>query len=108
VKVLAVLVQRWLPPVLGGVLALLVARLLLRLLAARPDNLGVTSIYRLTQPLVQPLQMLDAGQPRFGASLELSTLTLVLVLLVLGYLMWQLAAAHVAGNPVPQIDVGKE
>lgn len=107
-KRLAVLVQQWLPPLLGGVLALLVARLLLRLMAARPDNLGVASIYRLTQPLVQPLQFLDAGQPRFGASLELSTLTLVLVLLVLGYLVWQLAAAHTAGNSAPHTDVGKE
>ncbi|NJL05420.1 MAG: hypothetical protein HC911_11085 [Chloroflexaceae bacterium] len=107
-KPLAALGQRWLPRLLGGVLALLVARLLLRLMAARPDNLGVASIYRLTQPLVQPLQMLDAGQPRFGASLELSTLTLVLVLLVLGYLVWQRAAAPTAGHPAPQIDVGKE
>ena len=40
-KRLAVLVQRWLPPLLGGVLALLVARLLLRLMAARPDNPAV-------------------------------------------------------------------
>lgn len=107
-KPLAALGQRWLPPLLGGVLALLVARLLLRLMAARPDNLGVASLYRLTQPLVQPLQFLDTGQPRFGASLELSTLTLVLALLVLGYLAWQLAAAHAAGTPAPEAAVGKE
>ncbi len=100
--------QRWLPSLLGGMLALLVARLLLRLMAARPDNPGVASIYRLTQPLVQPLQFLDAGQPRFGASLELSTLTLVLALLVIGYLVWRLAAAHTAGTPAPESAFGKE
>lgn len=72
----------------GGVGGLLLARLVLRLLAARPDNPGVAFIYQLTAPLVAPLQRLDAGQPRFGAILELSTLTLLLGLAVVGYLLW--------------------
>ncbi len=72
----------------GGVAGLLLARLVLRLLAARPDNPGITFIYQSTAPLVAPLQSLDAGQPRFGAVLELSTLTLLLGLAVVGYLLW--------------------
>jgi uncharacterized protein YggT (Ycf19 family) len=77
---------------LTGVLeALLLARLVARLLAARPDNLFIEALYRVTQPLVLPLQALDAQQPRFGAVLELSTLVLVVVVPLLGYGLWRLA-----------------
>ncbi len=61
----------------GALEGLLVARLLLLLLAARPDNPTVAALLSLTEPIVAPLSFVDAGQPRFGAVLELSTLILV-------------------------------
>ena len=73
---------------IGALEALLLARLLARLLAARPENLAIVLLYRLSDPLVAPLAGLDSGQPRFGAILELSTLLLLLVLLVVGYALW--------------------
>ena len=33
------------------------------------------AVYGVTQPLIEPLQALDAGQPQYGASLEFATLT---------------------------------
>lgn len=70
--------------ILGAVEALLLARLVLRLLAARPDNPTVAVLYALTGPMVGLLAPLDSGQPRFGSVLELSTLTLVMILLIGG------------------------
>ncbi len=67
---------------LGAGAALLGARLLLRLLAARPDNPVLSAFFALTAPPA-PLAALDRGQPRFGATLELSTLVLMLALLIL-------------------------
>jgi hypothetical protein len=64
---------------LGGVAALLMARLVLRLLAARPDNPVVAALFAITTP-PGALAILDAGQPRFGATLDFSTLALILVL----------------------------
>ena len=67
---------------------MLLARLLLRLLAARPDNPAVAALYALTGPLVWPLGWLDAGQPKFGAVLELSTLALIVVVAGAGLVIW--------------------
>jgi YGGT family len=67
---------------IGGAEALLLARLLLRLLAARPDNPFVGVLLWATTPLSAPLAFLDAGQPRFGAVLEFSTLALFLLLAI--------------------------
>lgn len=73
----------------GGLLnALLWARLVARLWAARPENLAIQLLYALTTPLIKPFQRLDAHQPRFGAVLELSTLALISGLLLLSYLTW--------------------
>lgn len=66
--------------------ALLGARLLLRLLAARPDNPVLSVFFALTAPR-GPLAALDQGQPRFGATLELSTLALMIALLALSMLI---------------------
>jgi uncharacterized protein YggT (Ycf19 family) len=70
---------------------LLAVRLLARLLAARPDNPAIQVVYTLTNPPVALLRVLDSGQPRFGAVLELSTLTLLLLVPLVGYLGWRLA-----------------
>lgn len=74
---------------LGGALSgLLIARLVLKLLAARPDSPAITWLYALTGPLVAPFAVLDRGQPRFGAILELSTLTTLLVVIIITALGW--------------------
>jgi hypothetical protein len=77
--------------ILGGVEALLLARLALRLLAARPENPVVAALYAATAPLRAPLAALDAGQPRFGATLEFSTLALFLLLLIVGVVVGRLS-----------------
>jgi hypothetical protein len=75
---------------LGGITALLLARILLRLFAARPENPVIAALFAITTP-PPAVVILDAGQPRFGAVLELSTLALVVLLLAAGLLLriWQ-------------------
>ena len=76
--------------VLGGITAILLARLVLRLVAARPDNPIFTAFFAITTP-PRVLAALDAGQPRFGAVLEFSTLALIVLLLIAVLLLrfWQ-------------------
>lgn len=81
-------VQLVAPWIVGVCEALLVARLLARMLAARPDNPLVQGLYALSRPLVQPLMFLDGAQPRFGAVLELSTLTAAIIVPLVSYLVW--------------------
>lgn len=71
----------------GSCEALLLARLVARLLAARPDNPMIHLLYTVSLPLVQPLAFLDANQPRFGAILELSTFALLISVPVASYLL---------------------
>ena len=71
---------------LGAAAALLAARLVLRLVAARPDNPVFNVFFTLTTPL-PPLALLDRGQPRFGAVLEFSTLVLLLILVAVGLIV---------------------
>ena len=70
--------------IVGGMEGLLLARLVLRLFAARPDNPFVQIFLAVTGPLLTPLAFLDAEQPRYGATLELSTLALVVLLALAG------------------------
>lgn len=79
---------RLIASIAGAAGAILLARLLLRLLAARPDNPAVAMLYAVTAPFVAPLAWLDAGQPKFGAVLELSTLALILVVVGAGLVAW--------------------
>jgi uncharacterized protein YggT (Ycf19 family) len=76
----------------GAVEALLLARFVARVFAARPDNPAIAALDALSAPLVRPLQLLDAQQPRFGSVIELSTLLLLLLLPMAGYLLWRLVA----------------
>ena len=78
------LVRHILVYAIGAVEGLLLARLMLRLLAARPDNPFVQTFLAMTAPLLAPLAFLDSGQPRYGATLELSTLALVILLALAG------------------------
>jgi uncharacterized protein YggT (Ycf19 family) len=91
---LAGCVLRGVPIATGALEALLLARLLARLLAARPDNPAIQLLYALTDPLVMPLRALDAQQPQFGAVLELSTLALLVVVPVVGYVLWYVVASR--------------
>ena len=73
----------------GIVEGLLLVRLIGLLFAARPDNRGLMLLFDLVAPLVWPWQWLDrmAGQPRFGARLELATLAAMLMVALL-YRAW--------------------
>lgn len=76
---------------LAGLLeALLLARLVARLLAARPDSPAIMILYGVTGPLVTPLAALAYDQPPFGAALELSTLSMAILVPLLAYLAWVL------------------
>lgn len=90
----AVALPRVVAALTGAYESLLLARLLARLLAARPDNPAIQALYALTDPLVGLLHPLDAQQPRFGAVLELSTLTLILLVPVFGYIVWRLSGRY--------------
>ena len=75
---------------LGGLLA---ARLVALLLAVRPDNPAISLLLTLTAPLTAPFRVLDrlAGQPQFGARLELATLVaLALVIGIAAVVQWVL------------------
>lgn len=87
---LAAVVIVWLA---GLVEALLIARLVGRLLAARPGNPAFTLLYGVTDPLVTWLAFLDYDQPPYGAALEFSTLALVCCVALVAYLAWVLLAA---------------
>ena len=78
---------------IGGAAALLLARLVLRLLAARPDNPVFNALFGITTP-PPLLAFLDREQPRFGATLEFSTLALLLALFALGLLVARLGNAR--------------
>lgn len=84
------LLTRLIAWVVGTVGALLLARLLARLLAGRAENPVLHLLYNITDPLVAPLARLNAGQPHFGAVLELSTLVALVLLLTVGYGVWRL------------------
>jgi hypothetical protein len=72
----------------GAAEALLLARLLARLLAARPDNPAIVALYAVTGPLIAPLSWLDLAQHRFGAVLELATLSSAILMPMIAYLLW--------------------
>jgi len=78
---------------LGGITAILLARLVLRLVAARPDNPVFAAFFAITTP-PRLFAALDAGQPRFGAALEFSTLALIVLLLAAGLLLQRLWRGH--------------
>ena len=76
------------PTVVGAIQGLLLARLVALLFAARPDNLVFEILFALTTPLIWPWRWIDllAGQPRFGARLELATLAALAMLALLAAL----------------------
>ena len=75
--------------VVGLVEGLLLLRLVALLFAARPDNVWLALVLVMTAPLTAPFRVLDqwAGQPRFGARLELATL-MAMLLFALGAAVW--------------------
>src|SRR5215212_6455227 len=88
-------VRHILAGLIGGVAALLLARLVLRLLAARSDNPIFYTLFTITAP---PLAFLDRQQPRFGATLEFSTLILLLILIALGLIVARVGKARSGGR----------
>ncbi len=84
------------PNLIGAIEALVLARLVLRLFAARPDNPVFQGLFTATGVLAAPFTILDTYQPRFGAVLEFSTLALALVLplAILGFARFTRASSH--------------
>jgi hypothetical protein len=82
----------------GVVEALLLARLVARLLAARPDNPSIQLLYALTGPLAAPLAALNYDQPPYGAALEFGTLVMAIVVPAAAYLAWILLRRAATGR----------
>lgn len=76
---------RWSAVLIGVLEGLLLVRFIALLFAARPDNPAIMLLLTLTTPLTAPFRALDqlAGQPQFGARLELATLASMIGLLAL-------------------------
>jgi uncharacterized protein YggT (Ycf19 family) len=74
---------------IGALEGLLLARLIARLFAARPDNPVFQALLSVTDLLRAPLAALDSAQPRFGATLEYSTLVLLVVLPAVALVVWR-------------------
>lgn len=74
--------------VAGALDALLLARLVARLFAARPDSPAIQLLYAVTSPLVAPLAALNYDQPPYGAALEFATLIMATFVPLLAYLTW--------------------
>ncbi|WP_298401670.1 YggT family protein [uncultured Chloroflexus sp.] len=72
----------------GAISGLLIARLVLKVLAARPDSPTVSWLYTLTAPLVTPLAIIDRDQPRFGAVVEFATVATLIVVISVTALSW--------------------
>jgi hypothetical protein len=87
----------WLAYLVGSIEALVLVRLVLQLFAARPDNLMVSIILSITNPLITPLSILDTGQPHVGAILEFSTLAVCLLIPIL----WIIVVRLRRSQPTP-------
>ncbi len=88
-------ILRWFALVGCGIVeTALIGRWLARLLAARPGNPMISFLYATTEWMIAPLWFLDAQQPRFGATLEFASLTLILVIPALGCTIWRFVEHH--------------
>ena len=67
---------------LAIVAALLVCRLIVLLMAARPDNSGIVVLLTVTDYIVWPVAWIDASQPVFGSRFERGTLALIVSILI--------------------------
>ena len=72
---------------LGLVAGLLAARFVVRLLAVRPEARWWQVLDLLSAPLRAPFAAFDAGQPQFGAVLELSSLAALVLIGALLFLL---------------------
>ena len=68
--------------------ALLLVRLVARLLAARPTHPVFALLYGITSPFVTPLAAFNFDQSPFGAVLEYATLGLIGGVPLIAYLLW--------------------
>ncbi|NJN15944.1 MAG: YggT family protein [Oscillochloris sp.] len=96
----AIFYELWLVRLAGILEALLLARIVARIGAARPDNPSIALLYNLTTPIIAPLSFLDSAQPMFGASLEFSTLCLAICVPLLTGMIWLLLSRR-ATDPIP-------
>lgn len=73
--------------IFGVIEALIIIRVILRLLAANPDAAFTSLIYTLTAPLIAPFEGVFPTPHSNGSVLELSSLLAVIVYALLAYLI---------------------
>lgn len=97
----------WLIWLTGALEALLLARVVARALAARPDNPALALLYGITGPLVTPFLALQPDLPPFGAALEWPTLALALLALLGSFALWYWHSrrATTTGDPASNLSV---
>jgi len=100
----------WLIWFTGALEALLLARLVARALAARPDNPAFGLLYGITGPLVTPFLALQPDLPPFGAALEWPTLVLALLALLGSFALWHWRSrrATAMGHPASNTSVSSQ
>ncbi len=101
------LATTWLIWLTGALEALLLARVVARALAARPDNPAFALLYGITGPLVTPFLALQPDLPPFGAALEWPTLALALLALLGSFALWYRRSrrATATGDPASNSSV---
>lgn len=72
----------------GGLEGLLIARLVARALAARPDSPAFTVLYSMTEPFVTPLAALNIDLPPHGAAVEPATLVTAMLVPLIAVTAW--------------------
>ncbi|ABX02778.1 MAG TPA: hypothetical protein DEF47_11930 [Herpetosiphon sp.] len=85
--------RHWLEWLVLGGLSVLIARLMLLLFAANPEQPFTQIVLWLSQGLVWPLAWLDQTQPTTGVRFERGTFLLIMFGLV-GMSIWQLRQAR--------------
>ncbi len=73
----------------GALEGLLLARLVARALAARPDNPAIMILYTFTDLFIIPLAWLNSDMPAYGAIIEHGTLLAAVLVPLAAYAIWR-------------------
>lgn len=83
----------------GALEGLLLARLVARALAARPDNPAIMILYMFTNPFVIPLAWLHSDMPAYGSIIEHGTLLAAVLVPLAAYVIWRALTYGATSTP---------
>lgn len=73
----------------GALEGLLLARLVARALAARPDNPAIMFLYAFTRPFIAPFAWFNSDMQAYGAVIERGTLLAAVLVPLAAYAIWR-------------------